>query len=467
MFCSWGKPSANLVKALNDPNLGDESRCALAASLVFGLWQRTGHAHTHQPPSLLWINGGKLPVDPFSSLVRQFDWQDFDGKPVKPDVGDIPDYSRVAYQTMVGYINQRSRVRHESEAEGLVKLVGPQWSAAKSRRFGSGVTGSYTMRWDHQLGLVTDAQDNAVLWLNSAEDWERLRSDLKSNPGRLTAPYGFNSQFLRTRKTMSMNGALSPSHWDAALGEDVIKQGLPLLFLPHVTNSIVAIPGESVVGMIGVGFQSFWMDRTSRINPGLKLRPAPWVETYERILRERCSKLPGSYEFFIMRTFRELGVICDRVAALVAEDGLPEECRRDLSADLRLMTTRALVTSVYGLGYHGWGIETGHDRAFVFKILGWLRSIEGIDRRGFQRRFPKLAAPARDNLLQTLELHGLIKNEGSRIAATSFPEFVKKIPGLAGLPNLDLQTERLTKLIRDVEGGALDKVASGQAEHER
>jgi hypothetical protein len=203
-----------------------------------------------------------------------------------------------------------------------------------------------------------------------------------------------------------------------------------MFFLPHV-GSKPLVGGEalklkamtSAPGTFGFRQQG----GPGQIIAEAHLPTDPWVGHYEEQLRRRLYRLPGGYEFSVLRAVRELAPVCVRIVQQFAAAGTPIPELGKIYGDLYSMALRGIVIGVAGLAYHGLGIGPWEQRGAILEVLQYLRQAGPISRRDLQRRFPVLKAKNRDALLGQLAAEGLVQLAPRLVTAVPLPEFVRAL----------------------------------------
>ena len=259
-------------------------------------------------------------------------------------------------------------------------------------------------------------------------------------------------------KVVSVVGSVKPEQMDQALVTAILERALPILVLPY--------PGGFDSGFL----RSFPMESLAVrfADAHISIRPAPLVAPvnlpteafpilhYEARIRERTRFLPSGYGYFLLRTLREVGQVCLRIAvqAAGAKDGAFTVAIAD---DLHQLTIRAMVTSVESLVFYGWGFEAGIPRPLLNKMLGYLRGAESRTVRDLQRKVRELKAEELRSVLDILTRDGLIEMEGKVIRAVSFAEFANGLQGRCGVPAPILYTQRNMEAFRRRENETLPR----------
>lgn len=429
MYCSGGAKPLRSLAAFIHGSAGDEAtRCMVAATLVTTLWQVVGRAMPFQPPSFLLVNAGGLDEDPLDKLASD------NTGPGPITSGRSEEHTKRNRRVLFGIINDYNRTQRDnpSALERFLRQCQPIFGEARTQAYGDGRAGYYAERMDDQLGLVTDRTDDIILRLGRPADHERFRSDVRDHLEQLREPTGYNDAMMRVSKRAYIAGSLSAAQWDETVVTDIVSKGMPLLFLPHTACQPLNIIGMDDLNIISWTLASGDMERATASVPDLP--DSPCLAACEDRLRSRLRHFPAAYEFFILRTIRELGVVCASLVAYVGQCGATKVNERDsLYWDLYVMCVRAVTLGVESLAYHGHGIDTGCPRGEAVKVLSYIREKGAVSRRNLQRRFEFLTAEVRDEMLERLAAEGLLELSARRVAAVPLAEFIRSLPSRAGL----------------------------------
>jgi len=284
---------------------------------------------------------------------------------------------------------------------------------------------------DGQLGCVTDWSGDIILRLDRPVDHERFRDDLRSHSERLCKPAGYNDAMEQERKRAYVAGSLARAQWDDEVVTDIVGRGMPILFLPHAARQPLKLPEPRDFNMIAYFLAAGALAREAAALPDLP--ESACFADYEASLRWRLRHFPAAYEFFILRTIRELGVVCARIAAFVAQDKSAVNERDSLCRDLHAMCVRAVTLGVEALVWHGHGFNAGCPREVAAKVLEHIRGKGETSRRDLQRKFASFSADGRDEVLESLAAEGLLELDARQVRAVPLADFIRSLPSQPGL----------------------------------
>ncbi len=219
-----------------------------------------------------------------------------------------------------------------------------------------------------------------------------------------------------------MSGSLTPAEWDGALVSILVLLGLPVFFLPHLGREPL---GEANPPGLSAFADFFSGSPPLPVVPATHLPATDWVRHYERILRGRLHRLPGGYEFSVLRAVRELEGVCLRIARFAAVPDTPPEETVAVFRDLHAMALRGIVIGVAALAYHALGFETGCPHNEFLPLLRHIREKEAITRRDLLRKVPAYSAADRDKVLERLAAEGRVELDGRTVAAVPLADFVR------------------------------------------
>ena len=423
----------------------EQTRCMAIAAEVFHFWQMAGKAMSPQPPGILLVNSTGTTPDPVERILERT-------RGLHTPEPPSDEESKFKLSTE---LSRHWLPRLMEEANGLnpemknVHLMTYQtiWDDAKKRLFGSGRVGYYAKMWDDQLGLITDKQDDIILCLDRPEDYFQFREDVATAPEKILTPVGVGSQFTMVKKVAAVSGSLNRGEWDDSLVSGIVNQGLPILFLPHSASKPWRLEQSLDLTLVGQDFANTWNPlRDNQIVADLSMPPNRVLLTYERIIRARLRHMPGGYEYFILRTIRELKDVCARVARFLVEGKVPEAVITTLFIDLFFVTLRGIIISIESLAFHGFGFDAvGWSQPQVAKFLEFIREKGEVSRREIQRRFQNFDATERNEVLDILEEQGLLKLDKANVCAVNLDDFVKGISERVGLAPLNLSTKPLAE----------------------
>jgi hypothetical protein len=231
-------------------------------------------------------------------------------------------------------------------------------------------------------------------------------------------------------KLLSIAGSLPVADWDTHLTDSIVRNAIPVLFLPHTAKMPLVPPGHLALEWIGFALAGEAADsRATPVKPYQRLDLIKPQDVRERIarLRERLHHVPADYEFFVTRTVRELLPCCRRLVGIIAPGGTPDAEQLDLTFDLFTTVLQGVCLGVEALGWHGYGFDSpgGHDP--VQRVLRAVRERGSLSKRGLQRNQQWLTAEGRDAILAVLAAEGLVTINHNEITAAPFANYWQRI----------------------------------------
>ena len=423
-----GKPRM-LADFLHACSPDSSTRTMAAATLALTLWQRMGRSSTPVLPSMLLVNAGAAAADPLDALANTLATGMDSKEPQKVGTGAFacgtPELARTAVVNAVEQRKLLGDVGPNNEAE--IRSWEKRFHDARRTGYGSGLAAHYAGAWHEKLGWLTDPCDTAILRLDRPEDHAAFREDALTRPERLLRPQGPDQHLYRANKTLAVSGSLPEAEWNSELVCGLVELGLPMFFLPHAGGKPL-VGGESLKlkamtftsGI--VGYQG-----GRQMIAEARLPDDPWVRHYEDQLRRRLHRLPGAYEFSVLRAVRELAPVCVRIVEQFAAPGTSVSELLRIYGDLYSMALHGIVIGVAGLAYHGLGIGPWDQRGALVEVLQYLRQAGPISRRDFQRKFRVRKVDGRDALLGQLAAEGLVYLEAKMITAVPLSAFVRAL----------------------------------------
>lgn len=408
------------------------TRTMAATMLALSLWQRTGTSSTPVLPSMLLVNAGDAEADPLDSLANALATGMDSMEPQKVGsgafAGGTPEMARTA---VVNAVERRKLLGAAGpNNETQIRALEERFQAARSTGYGSGLAAHYSSAWHENLGWLTDPGDAAILRLDRPEDHAAFRTDALTRPDRILLPEGPGKHLNPASKLLAVSGSLGHAEWDCELAGSLVELGQPVFFLPHLGREPLAV-GDSLqlraLTFTPGSFGIYHQNGPRPITAEAHLPADPWVRHYEARLRHRLHRLPGAYEFAVLRAVRELAPVCVRIVEQFAAKGTPLEELGKLFGDLHSMALRGIVIGVAGLAYHGLGLGPWDQHRAIQDVLHHLRQTGPISRRDFQRKFPVLKAKDRDALLGQLAAEGLVHLEEKLITAVPLADFVQAL----------------------------------------
>jgi hypothetical protein len=407
------------------------TRTTAAATLALTLWQRMGRSSTPVLPSMLLVNAGTAAADPLDAFANALATGLDRKEPQAVNTGAFacgtPEMARTA---VVNAVEQRKQLgdlgpNNEAQILGLID----RFHAARRTGYGSGIAAHYSSAWHEQLGWLTEPCDTAILRLDRPDDHAAFREDVLKHPERLLLPEGPGEHLHRASKTLAVSGSLPEAEWDSELVCGLVELGLPMFFLPHIGRKplVVAEALQMKAMTSAPGTIGFHQGQLRQMTAEARLPDDPWLRHYEDQLRRRLHRLPGAYEFSILRAVRELAPVCVRIVQQFATAGTPIPELHKIFVDLYSMALRGIVIGVAGLAYHGMGIGPWEQRGAILDVLQHLRQAGPISRRDFQRKFRVSKTDGRDALLGQLAAEGLVDLAPRLVTAVPLPEFVRAL----------------------------------------
>jgi hypothetical protein len=224
-------------------------------------------------------------------------------------------------------------------------------------------------------------------------------------------------------KQLALSGSLPGSEWDRPLVDALMRDGGPVLFLPHTTTAPLKLPYSPDLHLACMQVAETGWRR--QVTAEQVLPNDPWVQHHHVALMKRLVHTPMDYAFNVQRVLRELWHVCVRFACVICEQGGGPDAITLITQDLFRSTLRAVVIGVASLAYHGWGVHAGVPRASVVLLLEHLRTNGPQTRRDLQRKFPQwLKAGKRDALLDRLSDEGQVFCPDTVVSAVPLSEFI-------------------------------------------
>jgi hypothetical protein len=413
-------------------------RTVAVTTLVMSLWQLTGRGMSHQVPSLVQINAVGRDLDAIDDLARRLMEPHQCSKPKTYNEGlymhgtpeQAPNAMKMALINMA-----KERKATFPDAKYRIQLE-QQYFAALRTGFGTGAARNYSKAWHDDFHLLTDRSNELVLRLETEEDRVAFRHDVTKKSEKLRAPIGYGPGLRLVPKTTAVSGAIHADMWDADFAGAMVELGLPMLFLP-TTVKAPPICNYSILEMVSSSFPAAF---NSPVEEPTNFIPEPWFEAYKRELRKRLRHLPGDYEYCIQKLARQIIPVCHRIAIWCGK-GATKEGVEALWLEMCMHTLRGLVMSIGGLAWHGLGFQTGSSRKDTLKVLRYLRD-KGPMTKADLLRAAHLNKEQRDKLVNCLAAENLVRVNGKKLTATTYPEFIVALYGRKDLPEpVNLKSE--------------------------
>jgi hypothetical protein len=381
-------PMQDLGRFMHECAKDPVTRVMSTTALVLALCQTAGPTMISQPPGFLLINGGNESVDPIDTLMRTL-------------IGITPPEPRPKAEnfernrrTMEALLIQKKQQAPNPVYDyfGLPQSgecpLSSQFLSLLADNHGRGRAGWYADRRDTDYGWVTDVSGHTILRLDRAEDYRQLREDVRLHPERLIHPTGYGPEMKEVSKKLSLAGSLPVTDWDNHLADGIIHSAIPVLFLPHTASEPLITPGDLALEWIGFALAGeAATSQTTPVEAYQRLDPIalPWFRERISRLRERLRHFPADYEFFVMRTVRELLPCCRRLVGITARRGTPDSEQVDLAFDLFTTALHGVALGVHALGWHGYGFDCLGGREPILRVLRAVRERGSISKRDLIR----------------------------------------------------------------------------------
>ena len=413
------------------------------AGLVLSLWQMRGVEMSEHVPSLIVLNAGEAAPEPVDDFLRGFVHDEEANSPGKRGQGlGHPISPEHAPEIMERAIRERRELRYRRNFDVLsernAQIHENAYREASKAAHGTGGARAYSRAWAKGFGLLTDDNDQVILRLNEAYDRAAFRHDVLVDPGRLLMPKGIGRHLLPVSKELSVSGSLTVDLWDEELVTDIIKLGLPFVFLPHTATTPLTIPNAAALKLL----PDLWRNAPGRrAKTWLTLPPGDWFEVHSEDVCRRLRFLPGNraYEFAILQLLRQLDGVCDQIAKYAGNSN--EATREDVSTlfwNLHARSFRGITLGVAALAWHCLGFDPGCPREKAVKVLRFIREKGSVRKTDLLlAKGCRVDASARDVLLERIAAEDLIRVDGKTITATSFEKFVAALHSRAELPDAD------------------------------
>lgn len=430
MHRTMRNPMEDVGRFMHECAKDPATRAIATTALVLALCQTAGPAMISQPPGFLLINGGNEPVDPIDAVMKTL----IGMTPSQPrPKAEIFERNR---QTMKALLIQKKQQAtnpvydHFGLPQNGECPLAAMFSSALADNYGRGRAGWYADRRDTDYGWVTDASGHGILRLDRDEDFRQLRDDVRLHPERLIRPTGYGAEMKEVSKKLSVVGSLPAAEWDNNLADGIIQNAIPVLFLPHTASEPLVTPGDLALEWIGFALageaptsQATPVEAYQRLDP----ITLPWFKKRITRLRERLRHFPADYEFFVMRTVRELLPSCRRLVAITARRGTPDSEQLNLTFDLFTTTLHGVALGIEALGWHGYGFDSPGGREPILRVLRAVRELGSISKRDLMRNQQWLTAERRDAILDVLAAEGLVMTTNNEITALPFADYWHRI----------------------------------------
>lgn len=421
------------------------SQIQLMASLLFTYWSHSKGWFSVMPPWAVTIHGGGIP-DPLNALTRLTLGYD-DGSPSSYRIDHLTleeeDALKKRIQRAIRFLSQKSPT--DATVRAYTKeLRDCQTKLAAGNELFRGI-GQLSRLWHPDLGwfclsAILEAR------IETSSDIDCLSRLLKRTPEALRHPMAARSDEA-VPISLRVSGAIPAKDWTPPLVEAILREELPILFLPHFTGAVEIPEGDLKL------FETFACLYRAHIhnpqnphriqsgNHAVNQRWLPrfgWLRDLEARLWDRLNQIPHpGYRYFIMETIHRLEAASWRLIQDFARPGTTEEMMRPWVEDLLWCAARSLEISVESLGFHGIGIQARDTQLPLTKALAFIRShpeATGVTPRQVDRHFG-IRKEARDRTLDELQRHGLAIRYDRRVAATRFDEFIQTLVEDPSIPH--------------------------------
>jgi hypothetical protein len=423
-------PMADLGCFVRECSEDPVTRVMGTTALVLALSQTAGPTMMSQPPGFILIQAGDKPSDPIDAVMQNLTGM---ARPGPRPEAETFERNRKTIKALLIQKGQQAP-NPVSDFFGLPDSgespLAANFSSALADNHGRGRAGWYADRRDKDFGWFTDASGHTILRLDRGEDCRQLKEDLRLHPERLIHPTGYGAGMKEEAKLLSIAGSLPVADWDTHLTDSIVRNAIPVLFLPHTAKMPLVPPGHLALEWIGFALAGEAADsRATPVKPYQRLDLIKPQDVRERIarLRERLHHVPADYEFFVTRTVRELLPCCRRLVGIIAPGGTPDAEQLDLTFDLFTTVLQGVCLGVEALGWHGYGFDSpgGHDP--VQRVLRAVRERGSLSKRGLQRNQQWLTAEGRDAILAVLAAEGLVTINHNEITAAPFANYWQRI----------------------------------------
>ena len=430
MHCKMRNPMEDVGRFMHECAKDPVTRVMSTTALVLALCQTAGPTMMSQPPGFIMINAGEEPADPIDAVLKTLI-----GMTRPKSRPTAEDFERNR-QTMKVLLLEKKHSRDKPIFDffNLSEQGGSRQSArflsALANNYGSGRAGWYVDRRDVDYGWVTDASGHTILRLDRAEDLRQLCEDARLHPELLSVPTGYGAGLEKESKKLSLAGSLPAANWDNHLADGIIHAALPVLFLPHTASQPLITPGHLALDWIGFALAGEAVkSHATPVESYQRLDPItlPWFRERITQLRLRLRYFPADYEFFVMRTVRELLPCCKRLVGITASGGTRQEEQINLTFDLFSTALHGVALGIESLGWHGYGFDSPGGQDALRRTLRAIRERGSISKRDLQRNQQWLTAESRDAILAVLAAEGLVMMTDNEITALPFADYWKRI----------------------------------------
>lgn len=431
MHRTMTNPMADLEQFIRGCSDDPVTRVMSVTALLLALCQAAATAMMKQPPGFLFIRADDNEADPIDVLMR-----DMTGTS-KPSPRPAPEEYERNRRTMKAALAQ---VQDGGASGAIADFFGfahtqdehlaAAFHSAMRNNCGDGRVGWYANRRDPEFGWCTDGTGHAILRVERPEDRLQLMEDIRLHPERLVNPVGFGPKMVEEEKKLSLVGTLPAADWHQDLAAGVVGHALPVLFLPHSADQELVLPPDRAIEWLGIALAAEAAESPDRP-----------VNAYDRLgqilngkmeqcltpVRERLSRFPSDYEFFVTRSLRELVMCCSRLVGIVAASGTSMVKRSRLIELLYGHVLHGVRLGVEVLGWHGYGFACPGGHGAAQRVLGAIREHGSLSKRDLQRDQQWLTAESRDAILDALVKEGLVERFENQVRALPFGDYWRHV----------------------------------------
>ena len=423
MHCRQPERLKNFASFIHNSAPDQATRNTVATAMVLALAQVAGPSMMRRPPGFVFINASGLASDPIDDVAKQLTGLSM----MEPSSNaEVVEKQRKWMIYLISSANHAQPRNHlESKDQHLHSL---QFREVSRQVFGPPRAGFYASRHDPEMGWVSDKTNHIILRISRHEDRARFREDVLKRPLSLRRASGYGDSMKHEPKDLSVAGSLTDSEWDNELTTSAIDNSLPLLFLPHIQD--LPLTGLDTSGLDMLAFcleaesQSHKHQPSSAPEECIKQE---WLIRWMNRLRKSLQVCPADYEFYVLKTVRELSEWCARLACILAMDGSSTEQRDSLAWDLYAMSLQCICLSIETLGWHGYGLKVEHPQQKIAKLLSIIREDGSISKRSILLKAQWLRAGSRDMILRQLEEVGLIHLESKEVTAVAAKAYFSRV----------------------------------------
>lgn len=437
----------HLIELLSKDPSSETTHCQMIASFLLSEAQASGSYPLHVPPSYMLVNAGHHP-DPCKQAANAAFHCRIPRKappPETPQIDPLTNEPRWTYTMKVAETAMGCHIRDAKKVNEMPRQDGykvREWRKKNSTEafqmlYGTDAAGLYSRHIREDFGVASDIHNRASLWVRTSADFARFQDDLKNPESLYWKPWGYNREFEKRKKHVSLNGAISHEQWSTDLVHNIVTQAAPIVFLPHV--AVQASPDIDGFEFYKILKLAASMDREIGDN---KLNPTPHRHfpgqyvRYELLVRHRLRNMPD-YEIYVRSLFRSVfdryHLLCLGVSQL-APDDKKDHWLKQIMPLMFENTVRGITMGVESLVFHGIGILGWPDIKQVAAVLNHLRQRGPCTPRELLKRFQSMNADARDKLLTALEQECLIIRDKKHVTAVSCRQFIESLPYRQTMP---------------------------------